>query len=123
MANPLVQLKTLGQSVWYDNINRAQLVSGEFKRLLDEDGVVGVTANPTIFEKSISSGHAYDEQMTQLISAGKSTNDIYEEMVIQDIRTVATLLRAIYDRTHGQDGCLSLEASPVLAHATEATHS
>ncbi len=95
MTNPLLQLKEYGQSVWYDNIDRGQLVSGEFKRLLDEDGVVGVTANPTIFEKSISSGHAYDEQMSQLISAGKSTSDIYEALVIQDIRTVADLLRPI----------------------------
>src|SRR2546427_7998119 len=83
MANPLLQLKNFGQSVWYDNLDRTQLVSGQFKRLLDEDGIVGVTANPTIFEKSISSGHAYDEQMSQLISAGKNTNEIYEALVIQ----------------------------------------
>lgn len=121
MTNPLLQLKTQGQSVWYDNIDRAQLADGRFKRLLDEDGVVGVTANPTIFEKSISSGHAYDEQMTQLINDGKSTNDIYEALVIQDIRTVADLLRPIYDRTHGQDGYVSLEVSPELAHDTEKT--
>ncbi|MEO7020657.1 MAG: transaldolase [Ktedonobacteraceae bacterium] len=121
MGNPLVQLKTQGQSVWYDNINRAQLVSGEFKRLLDEDGVVGVTANPTIFEKSISNGHAYDEQITQLIGEGKSTNEIYEALVMQDIRTVADLLRPIYDRTNGQDGYVSLEVSPELAHDTEGT--
>jgi len=76
MTNPLLQLKSHGQSVWYDNIDRSQLVSGQFKRLLDEDGVVGVTANPTIFEKSISAGHAYDEQMNQLIKEGKNTNDI-----------------------------------------------
>src|SRR5207245_3321813 len=104
MTNPLLQLKSLRQSVWYDNIDRSQLVSGQFKRLLDEDGVVGVTANPTIFEKSISSGHAYDEQMSQLISAGKNTNEIYEAMIIQDIRTVADLLRPIYDRSEGNDG-------------------
>ncbi|HEU5376507.1 MAG TPA: transaldolase [Ktedonobacteraceae bacterium] len=121
MGNPLVQLKTLGQSVWYDNINRAQLASGEFKRLLDEDGIVGVTANPTIFEKSISGGHAYDEQMTQLISEGKNTNEIYDALVIQDIRTVADLLRPTYERTNGQDGYVSLEVSPDLAHNTEGT--
>ena len=121
MTNPLLQLKAQGQSVWYDNIDRAQLVSGQFKRLLDEDGVVGVTANPTIFEKSIGSGHAYDAQMQQLISEGKSTNDIYENMVMTDIRTVADLLRPIYDQTSGQDGFVSLEVSPDLAHDTEAT--
>ncbi|HVU67863.1 MAG TPA: transaldolase [Ktedonobacteraceae bacterium] len=121
MTNPLVQIKTQGQSVWYDNIDRAQLVSGAFKRMLDEDGIVGVTANPTIFEKSISSGHAYDEQLSQLISEGKSTNEIYEALVIQDIRTVADLLRPIYDRTNGQDGYVSLEVSPELAHDTQGT--
>src|SRR6266704_1874670 len=121
MTNPLLQLKEYGQSVWYDNIDRTQLVSGQFKRLLDEDGVVGVTANPTIFQKSVSHGDAYDEQMTQLIKEGKSTSEIYEAMVIQDIRTVADLLRPIYDRTNGQDGYVSLEVSPDLAHDTEAT--
>jgi transaldolase len=121
MNNPLLQLKTHGQSVWFDNIDRAQLISGQFKRLLDEDGVVGVTANPTIFQKSISQGHAYDEQMTQLIKEGKSTNEIYEALVMRDIRTVADILRPIYDRTNGQDGFVSLEVSPDLAHDTAST--
>jgi len=119
--NPLLQLAEFGQSVWYDTIDRAQLQSGLFQRLLAEDGVVGVTANPTIFDKSISSGHAYDEQMMQLIEAGKDANDIYEALVIQDIRTVADLLRPIYDRTERHDGYVSLEVSPDLAHDTEGT--
>ena len=121
MTNPLFQLKSQGQSVWYDNIDRSQLASGQFKRLLDEDGIVGVTANPTIFEKSISVGHAYDEQMNQLIKEGKDTSDIYEAMVIQDIRTVADFLRPIYDSANGQDGFVSLEVSPDLAHDTQGT--
>lgn len=121
MSNPLQQLQSLGQSVWYDNIDRSQLASGQFKRMLDEDAITGVTANPTIFEKSISSGHAYDEQMNQLISDGKSTNEIYEAMIIQDIRTVADILRPIYDRTNGLDGYVSLEVSPELAHDTNET--
>jgi transaldolase len=121
MTNPLLELKKLGQSVWYDNIDRAQLVSGQFKRLMEEDGVVGVTANPTIFDKSIGSGHAYDEQINQLIKEGKGTNEIYEALIIQDIRTVADLLRPIYDRTEGKDGYVSLEVSPDLAHDTDGT--
>jgi transaldolase len=121
MTNPLLQLKDYGQSVWYDNIDRAQLVSGEFARMLKEDGIAGVTANPTIFQKSISAGHAYDEQMQQLISQGKSTNEIYEALVIKDIQTVADLLRPIYDSTEGKDGYVSLEVSPELAHDTEGT--
>ena len=96
MTNPLLQLKELGQSVWYDNIDRTQLTNGQFQRLLDEDGVVGVTANPTIFDKSISSGHAYDEQINQLIKEGKSTNEIYEALIITDIQTVADVLRPIW---------------------------
>ncbi|HLQ30996.1 MAG TPA: transaldolase [Ktedonobacteraceae bacterium] len=119
MTSPLFQLKAQGQSVWYDNIDRSQLVSGQFQRLLDEDGIVGVTANPTIFEKSISAGHAYDEQMNELIKEGKNTNDIYEALVIQDIRTVADKLRPIYEQAKGQDGFVSLEVSPDLAHDTE----
>ena len=121
MTNPLQQLQQQGQSVWYDNIDRSQLASGEFKRLLDEAGILGVTANPTIFEKSISHGHAYDEQISQLISEGKSTNEIYDAVIIQDIRTVADLLRPIYDRSDGKDGYVSLEVSPELAHDTEGT--
>ena len=121
MSNPLQQLQSLGQSVWYDNIDRSQLVSGQFKQMLDEDSITGVTANPTIFEKSVSAGHAYDEQMNQLIQEGKSTNEIYEAMIIMDIRTVADLLRPIYDRTNGLDGYVSLEVSPDLAHDTDGT--
>ncbi len=121
MTNPLIQLKALGQSVWYDNIDRSQLNSGQFKRLLDEDGVVGVTANPTIFQKSISHGDAYDAQITQLIKEGKSTNEIYEAIILQDIRTVADILRPIYDSTNRQDGFVSLEVSPDLVHNTEGT--
>ena len=121
MTNPLLELKVLGQSVWYDTVDRAQLVSGLFKKLLDEDGVVGVTSNPTIFQKSISQGDAYDEQITQLIKEGKSTNEIYEALAIRDITTVADMLRPIYDSTSGQDGYVSLEVSPDLAHNTEGT--
>jgi transaldolase len=121
MTNPLVQLQQQGQSVWYDNIDRSQLASGQFKRMLAEDGILGVTANPTIFEKSISHGQAYDDQISHLINEGKSTNEIYEAVVIQDIRTVADLLRPVYERTDGKDGYVSLEVSPDLANDTQGT--
>jgi transaldolase len=121
MTNPLQQLQTQGQSVWYDNIDRGQLQSGAFQRLLTDDGILGVTANPTIFEKSISTGHAYDAQINQLINEGKNTSDIYEAVVIQDIRTVADVLRPIYDQSEGKDGYVSLEVSPELAHDTNGT--
>jgi len=121
MTNPLLQLKAQGQSVWYDTVDRAQLDNGLFKRLVDEDGIVGVTSNPTIFQKSISQGSAYDEQITQLVREGKSTGEIYEALAIRDIRTVADVLLPIYERANRQDGFVSLEVSPDLAHDTEAT--
>jgi transaldolase len=121
MTNPLRELEALGQSVWYDNIDRAQLQNGMFKSLLEEDGISGVTANPTIFDKSIGQGHAYDQQLNQLIREGKSTSEIYETLIITDIRTVADMLRPIYDRTNHADGYVSLEVSPDLAHDTEGT--
>ncbi len=121
MTNPLLQLKTQGQSVWYDTVDRAQLDNGLFKRMLDEDGVAGVTSNPTIFQKSISHGDAYDEQITQLVREKKNTNEIYEALVIRDIRSVADMLLPIYEKANRQDGFVSLEVSPDLAHDSEAT--
>jgi transaldolase len=97
------------------------LDNGLFKRLVDEDGIAGVTSNPTIFQKSISHGDAYDEQITQLIQEGKSINEIYESLAMRDIRTVADMLLPIYERANRQDGFVSLEVSPDLAHDTEAT--
>ena len=121
MSNPLLELKQLGQSVWYDNIDRGQIQSGQYQRILTDNGVVGVTSNPTIFGKAISSGHAYDEQISQLLSEGKDTSDVYEAVVVQDIRTVADMLRPVFERTEGQDGYVSLEVSPDLSHDTEGT--
>lgn len=121
MTNPLLQIKTHGQSVWYDTVDRAQLDNGLFRRILNEDGIVGTTSNPTIFQKSIGQSDAYDEQITQLVRDGKSTSEIYEALVMRDIRTVADMLLPIYERANRQDGFVSLEVSPDLAHESEAT--
>jgi transaldolase len=121
MTNPLVQLKALGQSIWYDDIDRSELRSGLFGRLINEDGITGATGNPTIFEHSISNDTTYDEQMQQLIALGKSAQEIYESLAMDDERMVADLLRPIYDRTGGQDGFVSIEVSPYLAHDTAGT--
>jgi transaldolase len=121
MTNPLLQLKAQGQSVWLDDIDRGQLRSGLFGRLIDEDGLSGATGNPTIFEHSITHDTTYDEQMQQLFRAGKSPQEIYETLAMTDVKTVADLLRPTYDRTGGQDGFVSIEVSPYLAHDTEAT--
>ena len=121
MTNPLLQLKAQGQSVWLDDIDRGQLRSGLFGHLIDEDGITGATGNPTIFEHSISNDTTYDEQMQQLIARGQSPKEIYEALAMTDVKMVADLLRPIYDRTGGQDGFVSIEVSPYLAHDTEAT--
>jgi len=123
MTNPLLELKALGQSVWLDDIDRGQLRSGLFGRLIDEDGLAGATGNPTIFEHSITHDTTYDEQMQQLLQEGKGPKEIYEALAMTDERMVADLLRPIYDRTNGQDGFVSIEVSPYLAQDTEGTHS
>jgi transaldolase len=121
MTTTLGQLKALGQSIWYDDIDRSELRSGLFGRLIDEDGITGATGNPTIFEHSISNDTTYDEQIQQLIALGKSAQEIYEALAIADECMVADLLRPIYDRTGGQDGFVSIEVSPYLAHDTAST--
>jgi transaldolase len=121
MTNPLRELKALGQSIWLDDIDRGDLLSGRFGRLIDEDGLSGATGNPTIFEHSITHDTTYDEQMQQLIHEEKSAQEIYEALAITDEQTVADLLRPIYEQTGRQDGFVSIEVSPYLAHDTEKT--
>jgi transaldolase len=121
MSNPLLELKSLGQSIWLDDIDRGQLLSGLFQRLIDEDGLSGATGNPTIFEHSISNDTTYDEQMQQFFREGRSPQEIYEALAMADVRMVADLLRPIYERTDGQDGFVSIEVSPYLANDTAGT--
>jgi len=121
MTNPLLELNALGQSVWLDDIDRGQLRSGLFGRLIDEDSLSGATGNPSIFEHSITHDTTYDEQMQHLLALGKSAQEIYEALAMTDVRTVADLLRPTYDRTNGQDGFVSIEVSPYLAQDTEGT--
>ncbi len=121
MSNPLVEVMKLGQSIWYDNIRRAMLVSGDLQKKIDEDDLRGVTSNPTIFEKAITGSTDYDEQMRLLITAGKSVKDIYEALVIDDIGRAADILKPVYDQTDGIDGYISLEVNPRLAYDTAGT--
>ena len=113
-------LTKLGQSIWYDNIRRALLDSGELATLINQ-GIRGVTSNPSIFEKAIAGSSDYDEQLQQLVVEGKSIQEIYETLVLDDIRRTADLLRSIYDESDGRDGYISLEVSPTLARDTEGT--
>jgi len=120
-ANPLRQLESFGQSVWLDYIRRDLLASAEFRRLIDEDGLDGMTSNPTIFEKAIDGSKAYDEQLTQLARAGKRVEEIYEALTTDDIKVACDKLRPIYDRTQGRTGYVSYEVSPLLANDTDGT--
>ena len=120
-GNPLRQLKSFGQSVWLDYIRRDLLLSAEFRRMIDEDGLDGMTSNPTIFEKAIDGSNAYDDQLTELARAGKSVAEIYEALTTDDIKVAADKLRPIYDRSEGRTGYVSYEVSPLLAHDTDGT--
>ena len=118
--NSILEAQRLGQSIWYDNIRRGLLSSGEMGRLI-ELGVTGVTSNPTIFEKAIAGSTDYDAALLTLARASKSVMETYEALVVDDIRATADLLRPVYDRTGGADGYASLEVSPSLAQDTEGT--
>lgn len=116
----LQELAKHGQSIWYDNIRRALIDSGELQTLLDA-GVMGVTSNPSIFEKAIVGSADYDDAIRAVAADGKSIEEIYEALAIEDIQRTADLLRSIYEDTNGIDGYVSLEVSPTLAHDTEGT--
>jgi transaldolase len=119
--NPLQRLEQLGQSVWLDFLSRAMLVSGELVSLIQEDGITGVTSNPSTFEKAIAESSDYDAAISELARQGLSAAEIYETMVVDDIRMTADLLRPVYDRVNGRDGFVSLEVSPLLARDTAGT--
>ncbi len=118
-GNPPVDVQKYGQSIWYDNISRQLIQSGELQKLLDEFGVVGMTSNPTIFEKAIGSGTAYDESIRLIVDLPVA--EIFDQLAIDDIRHAADLLRPIFDRTKGIDGYISLEVSPLYANDTDST--
>jgi transaldolase len=121
--NPLKELRELGQSVWLDYIRRDLIRSGELKRLVEEDGIRGVTSNPTIFEKAITGSTDYDDALRAHLAKDPKTDvgKLYERLAIEDIQMAADVLRAVYDNTGGADGYVSFEVSPHLAHDTQAT--
>lgn len=119
--NPLVALGRAGQSPWLDYIHRGMIASGELARRIAEDGIRGVTSNPTIFEKAVSSGREYDAQILALARAGTPPPAAYTAIVTDDIRAAADVLRPVYDASGGDDGYVSLEVDPDLAHETEKT--
>jgi transaldolase len=119
--NPLIQLGTLGQSIWLDYIRRDLIAGGGLRRLIEEDGLRGMTSNPSIFEKAIADSHDYDEEIRATALEGKSPETIYETLSQRDVQNAADEFRPLYDRTDGKDGYVSLEVNPHLAHDTNGT--
>ena len=119
--NPLIKLEAFGQSIWIDFIQRGMITSGQLKQLIEEDGLRGVTSNPSIFEKAIAGSHDYDDAIRALALEGKTVDQTYDALTVQDIQRAADLFRPVYDRLDGKDGFVSLEVSPRLAHDTAGT--
>jgi transaldolase len=115
------RLNSFGQSPWYDNLTRQMLRDGGLAALVRDDGIRGVTSNPTIFEKAMAAGEGYDEQLLDQHRAGATTEEAFWALVVDDISAAAELLRPVYDATDGDDGYVSVEVSPRLAHDTEGT--
>jgi transaldolase len=119
--NPLLKLRSCGQEIWLDFLSRGMLASGQLQRLVELDGVGGVTSNPAIFAEAMTTGHDYDDAIRDLARAGKQPAEIYEVLAVEDIRRAADVLRPTYDRTAGKSGYVSLEVSPYLARRTADT--
>jgi transaldolase/glucose-6-phosphate isomerase len=120
--NRLKALGAQGQSIWLDFIRRQLLDSGELRRMVDDDGVAGVTSNPAIFEKAIAGSDDYTAALSRHVAAGVAgSKALYEALAIADIRDAADVLRPVYERTNGRDGFVSLEVSPTLAADTQGT--
>ncbi len=117
----LHELSDHGVSVWVDSLSREMLESGELARLIEEDAVVGVTSNPTIFEQALATGDWYDEQLRQQLEDTDDTRVVFFALAVDDVRRACDLLRPVWDRTHGVDGLVSLEVDPDLAYERDAT--
>jgi transaldolase len=118
---PLQRLSALGQAVWIDNLSRESTRGGHLRELIQQDAVVGATSNPTIFEKAMSSGHAYDEQIEELMATTSDTDEVFWRLAEQDIREACDEFRPVFDAGNGRDGYVSLEVDPRLAYDTLTT--
>jgi transaldolase len=119
--NPLKALEKLGQSIWLDYIRRDLIISGELRRLIGEDGLKGMTSNPSIFEKAIAESEIYDKDIHDLAKKKKNAKTIYETLSQRDVQNAAEEFRSVYDKTDGKDGYVSIEVNPHLAHDTKGT--
>ncbi|PJC39127.1 transaldolase [Candidatus Peregrinibacteria bacterium CG_4_9_14_0_2_um_filter_38_9] len=120
-TNSLIQLEILGQSIWLDYIKRDLFKNGKFKQLISDYGLRGMTSNPSIFEKAISESDDYNQDIKKMSDEKKELNTIYEALTQKDVQDAADAFRALYDETDGQDGYVSLEVNPHLAHDTNGT--
>ncbi len=119
--NPLKKLETLGQSIWLDYIRRDLITSGELRRLIEDDGLRGMTSNPSIFEKAIAESNIYDQNIRDMALNKKDVKSIYEALSHRDIQNAADEFRSVYEKTDGKDGYVSFEVNPHLAHDTKGT--
>jgi transaldolase len=119
--NPLREVEALGQSIWLDYMRRDLITTGKLQQLIDDDGVSGITSNPTIFEKAISAGSDYDSSIQKLLRTSPEIDSptLFEQLEVEDIRMAADVLRPIYDRTKGNDGFVSIEVNAHLAYDTD----
>ncbi len=117
----LLKLIDYGQSYWLDNLTRKMIKSGELKRRVTKEGLRGNTSNPAIFNKAISSGDDYDQQIKKLVNERKTISEIYDGLTVKDVQDACDILRQVFDESNGLDGYISLEVSPYLAHDTEGT--
>jgi transaldolase len=117
----LHQLSELGQSVWIDYLSRQLLQTGKLERMLEEDAVVGVTSNPTIFQKAIAEGDAYDDQMREVLGEEDDLKEVFLKLAVQDVQNACDLFRRVWDEGKGQDGYVSIEVDPNLAYDTQGT--
>ena len=120
-VRPSRQLHALGQSLWLDNLTRELLESGRLRRYIDEQAITGLTSNPTIFDHAIKGSTAYDDAIRAGLESGRSGEALFFDLAIDDIRHASDLFAAVHERTHGVDGWVSLEVSPLLAYDTQAT--
>ena len=121
MMKATQKLHNMGQSLWLDNITRGLLSSGTLRRYIQELSVTGLTSNPTIFDHAIKNSNDYDAATRQKIKEGKSSQALFFELALEDLKQAADLFRPIHNLTNGMDGWVSLEVSPLLAHDTAAT--
>ena len=120
-GSAIARLNDFGQSPWYDNLARPLLTGGGLAKLVEVDGIRGVTSNPTILDKAIGAGEGYDEALAKCAKEGLSIEETYWEVVIDDIKSATDVLRPVYDAQNGGDGFVSLEVAPTVAHDTQAT--